>query len=708
MRTLLIDNYDSYTFNLFQLLWEVNGVEPVVVRNDDPSWSERSLRGFDNVVLSPGPGRPDRARDFGVCAAALRAATVPVLGVCLGHQGIGLLSGARVEHAPEVMHGRVDRVRHTGRGLFAGLPQGFEVVRYHSLCVAPDLPETLEPTAWCDDGVVMGVAHRARPWWGVQFHPESVCTEHGRALVENFARLSARRAGPRRTAVAPRPRRDERDVVRPPRAATPGTGAARPARAEWRVHVERVPFAVDAERAFVALFGRSENAFWLDSSRVEPGLARFSFMGDDRGPHAAVVRYDVATGTVTTSTERGARSDARTVFDHLDALLDERRVGAPDVPFDFHGGVAGYFGYELRADCGSMPRHRSEVPDAAFVVADRVVAFDHAEDACYLVCLHRSGETGDAARWAAAVRRRLASLPPLPPLGPAAYERAARFEWRRAPRDYRDDVERCRDYLRDGESYEMCLTNRLTCAERPDDLSLYRRLRRLNPAPHAAYLRFGDVAVHCSSPERFLRVGRDGWAEVKPIKGTAPRGATPAHDRALAEALRTSDKTRAENLMIVDLVRNDLGVVCDVGTVHVPHLMAVETYAGVHQLVSTVRGRLRAGKSVLDCVRACFPAGSMTGAPKLRTMELLDALEPGPRGVYSGALGYLSASGPADLNVVIRTIVAHDDRLTIGTGGAIVYGSDPDEELAETELKARAPMQAVIDALRVAPAPTRV
>ena len=228
-----------------------------------------------------------------------------------------------------------------------------------------------------------------------------------------------------------------------------------------------------------------------------------------------------------------------------------------------------------------------------------------------------------------------------------------------------------------------------------DPLSLYRALRRVNPAPFSSFVRFGDAAVLSSSPERFLRVGRDRWVEAKPIKGTSRRGETPAEDVRLAERLRGDEKNRAENLMIADLLRNDLGSVCEVGTVHVPDLMQVESYETVHQLVTTVRGLLREGLGPLDCIRACFPAGSMTGAPKLRTMRIIDELEGGPRGVYSGAIGYLGLDGGCDLSVAIRTIVLDGATATIGAGGAIVMQSDAEEEYEEMLLKARAALRAV-------------
>jgi para-aminobenzoate synthetase len=685
VRTLLVDNYDSFTFNLFQLLAAVNREDPIVVRNDEATWAELERLDFHNIVISPGPGRPEHAKDFGVCKHAIERAAVPLLGVCLGHQGMSYCCGGEVVHAPEVMHGRLSAIFHDESPLFAGIPQGFQAVRYHSLCVAQPLPTCLQRTAWTADGVVMGVAHRERPLWGVQFHPESICTNDGRQLVENFRDLTERIAGEI-------PSRVRREPARPSRAPI----AERPRALE--LHVRRLDHLVDPEAVFCHRYADAPHAFWLDSSKVSDARSRFSFMGAAGGPLSAVVTYDVAAGEVRVARPDGTETHRESIFDHLDREL--RRLGRvrDDLPFDLTCGFVGYLGYELKADCeGELP-HRSTLPDAAFVFADRLIAFDHRERSTYVVCLTDRDTAADGARWVDEVYRELETMPPVPPLDlPADGVADAPVEFRLSrPHDtYIADINRCKDYLTEGESYEICLTNKVWTDATVDPLRLYRTLRHINPAPFSALLRFGDTAIVSSSPERFLKIERDGWVEAKPIKGTCGRGKDPEEDRRLSEHLRTDEKSRAENLMITDLLRNDLGIVCEIGTVHVPHLMEVESYETVHQLVSTVAGHLRPDVGGPECIHACFPGGSMTGAPKKRTMEIIDELEQEPRGVYSGAIGYLGLSGAADLNIVIRTIVIEKETTSIGTGGAIVMQSDPEEEFDEILLKAAAPMRAI-------------
>ncbi|GAA0936935.1 chorismate-binding protein [Nonomuraea longicatena] len=775
MRVLLIDNHDSYTFNLAQLMAREYGRMPSVIRNDDPALLEVDLSAFDAIVVSPGPGRPQEPRDLGLSAALLRTAALPVLGVCLGHQAIGWLSGAWVGPAPLPRHGFVDRISHTGTGLFEGLPQGFAGVRYHSLCVAAEGVPELETTAWTRDGVVMGLRHRSRPWWGVQFHPESVGTRHGARLVENFAALvrgdravtlappplpssapapasppsppsqSSRFSPPSPPSLSSQSSRSSRPPSPSPSALpappSPASPTAPGTSGTWRLRVRTLAFEADTEQVFRRWFAPEPSAFWLDSSRVEEGLSRFSFAGFAGGPHGERLAYRAGSGRVSST-----RADGTTtwlpgsVYDVLAARLRERALGEdPGLPFDLDGGYVGFLGYEMKAESTGRAAHRSELPDAVWLSATRFVAVDHLEHRTYVAALAgpADGDTAEADRWVDALATVLdesrtpdaqpatgpstgpfggppdghltgplagplsgrpagppagpvAGLPPEPPVG--GIER-----WLARPREhYLADIAECDRLLRAGESYEICLTDTLRVPYTADPLDFYARQRRLNPAPYAAYLQWDGYRVACSSPERFLRIGRDRVAESKPIKGTAPRHPDPDLDRVVREELAADPKSRAENMMIVDLIRNDLGQVCEIGTVEVPRLMAVESYATVHQLVSTVRGRLREDVDALTATRHCFPGGSMTGAPKIRTMEIIDRLEGAPRGVYSGTLGYFALSGAADLNIVIRTAVSDGRHLSVGAGGAIVLDSDPAAEYEEMLLKAHAALRPLL------------
>jgi para-aminobenzoate synthetase len=637
MPTLIIDNYDSFTYNLADLVAQITQGAPIVVRNDEMTWEEIRRLDFDSVIISPGPGRPENPCDFGVSGQAIAGATVPLLGVCLGHQGIAHHFGGSVIRAAEPVHGRSAEILHDGDEVFAGLPERFSAIRYHSLIVGEPLPDELKRIAWTADGVVMALRHITRPIWGVQFHPESICTEYGAAILRNFLPP----AYARRSVAVPSSRDREGAVRR-----------------KVQVHARQIPLLVAPETLFRRLFSHERYAFWLDSSLVSE-RSRFSFMGTG----VEVVREEV--------------------FSRLDSALREIDVQAPPLPFQFTGGYIGYLGYELKADCGSPNRHRSLLPDACLLRVDRFLAIDHSANTLWIVSCGEPDEETE---------RRIAELEDCPPLSslstPVEFTPATERE------EYLRLIADCQARIAAGESYEICLTNQLRIKTSVSPLTYYETLRKLNPAPHSAFLHLGDIDVACSSPERFLHIDDAGNVESRPIKGTIGRGRTPEEDAALRSSLATSGKNRAENLMIVDLARNDLARVCLPGSVHVPQMMQVETYATVHQLVSTIAGRLAPGVTAIDCIRAAFPAGSMTGAPKLRTLEILDQLEPEARGIYSGSIGYIGFNGVVDLNIVIRTAVFQHGVASIGVGGAIVYQSQPVDEWDEMLLKAQALLRA--------------
>ena len=475
--------------------------------------------------------------------------------------------------------------------------------------------------------------------------------------------------------------------------------------------VRPLPFAVNCEEAYPLLTGGAEYSFWLDSAREESPMSVASYVG--------VVPAQLSPLRVD-SARAAAESGGEDPFAQLEAALARAPRVHPDtaaatgLPAGLRGGYVGYFGYEARAAMGLehghpvpgyLPAHEAPTPDSLWLPAVRYLVHEHARPGAAA----RSWLVGDES-WCEAAERLLSEA--LDPVLSAAGERASEIASDSTPVNapeltepllfpapaaeaYMDSVRTSQHEIYEGNSYEVCLTAQ-TVARIPNPspelfFELYRRQRAHNSAPYAAYLRCGDFSVLSSSPERFLSVDEQRNAQTKPIKGTVPRGTTPEEDEAAAAWLRSDPKTRAENLMIVDLLRNDLSTVSDPASVRVPVLMGVESYSTVHQLVSTVSSRLREGVSAVAAARACFPGGSMTGAPKPSTMQIIEGLENRARGVYSGALGFVSADGSANLSIVIRTLVAHDEgTVTLAAGGAVVADSDPAAEYDEMLTKLRA------------------
>ncbi|WP_202976971.1 chorismate-binding protein [Ornithinimicrobium flavum] len=673
---LLVDNVDSFTYNVADLLHRVLGRAPVVWRHDHPATPE-DLRRFAAVVVGPGPGRPQVATDMGLSDLVLRQDDVPVLGVCLGHQGIAHVAGEAVVEMALPRHGVVSAVEHDGTGLFREVPSPLQVVRYHSLEVAEPLASGLRVTARAvDDGSVMALADPDRPFWGVQFHPESVLSEHGELIMANFLTLAGIEVPP--GAGGPRGTDTGAVAVGDALAASAPCQGGRPV----RLGVRRMAGPVDDLALRDALVADAPTSVWLDAS---DGTG-WSVVVDARGPLSRELTHRVG--------------EAPPLMDRMDEELGRwcleatelARVRELDLPFPWRPGLVGYWGYELKAETGGSAAHRSPWPDAWLILADRGVVVDHRSGDVWALwwqdgrvdraqeawaetvqaAVRAAARGGAGAPHAGATARPTRTSPPSgavdaretvdPASGPAGRRAVARDD----QTAYLAKVRRALGEIARGESYEICLT---TTYEAPDtgvgERDLYRAMREVSPVPRGAWLRTPAGSVLSGSPERFVSV-LDGMVEARPIKGTRPRGETPEQDADLAGDLARSQKDRAENLMIVDLLRNDLHRVCRSGSVFVPEIFAVESYATVHQLVSTVRGRLSDGMGPTDVLRACFPGGSMTGAPKVRTMEILDELEGGPRGVYAGAIGWVGLDGSMDTSIVIRTATWRDGDVTLG------------------------------------------
>jgi len=460
--------------------------------------------------------------------------------------------------------------------------------------------------------------------------------------------------------------------------------------------IEEVSSPLSAPEAFEHFKDRPFS-FFLDSGMDHQNLGRYSFIGSDPFLILKSRGNDI-------TLDWGDRQEriSGSPFDVLGQMLDRYSIPQSPTPVPFTGGAVGYLSYDLCHFIERLPATAVDdlqLPECYFAFYDAVVAFDHLKGKTYIVST--GFPEADAGRRKERAKQRIeglaailsTELPSKKSLNGRAMP-AAGMRGNFTHEDYVAAVARAREYIAAGDIFQVNLSQRFDVELSIEPYELYRRLRGINPAPFASYLNFDGVTIASASPERFLRVDGD-LVETRPMKGTRPRGRTEEEDDALAKELLASVKDRAENVMIVDLERNDLGRVCRYGTVKVRELWTLERYATVFQLTSTVEGRLRAGKSRIDLLKATFPGGSITGAPKVRAMEIIDELEPTKRSIYTGSIGYLGFDGRMDSSIVIRTFIVKDGKAYFQVGGGIVWDSDPEAEYQETLDKAKALIQAL-------------
>nr|CAG8433319.1 6233_t:CDS:10 [Entrophospora candida] len=730
-RTIIIDNYDSYTFNLLQLLNNTENV--IVIRNDQFSWTEfeqNILPHFDNIIISPGPGSPENSSDFGICSKILKLNNIPILGVCLGHQGIGYAFGGKIKNAERIMHGRSSLIYHDGGdgdiSLFSGIPNPFWAVRYHSLVVDNEnLPSELIVSA-CHSleksSKIMGLKHIKEPIYGVQFHPEawfSICTEYGYKIIKNFNEITKKYHGKKQGLTFSRPKLPY------------NISALSVIPSNFFIFNPITRINNNKPKYYLVMKQFHENK-WLDPYLVFKEIQQdsqngFSFMGSTPNfSNTFSVSYSTLEKDLKIHCTNGKiiskkLEENQTFWDWMSnaTRLINQNIGITKIlknngllydilklkkkehliiPFDFRLGMVGYFGYEMK--CESMPGYvkvvpngvgpNNKCPDSAFIFSTYAIVFDHLKKRLWSIGLIKN-----------------------------------------------DDGNSLIDYNELEEDYELCLTtqfhtklpNKLKNID--DILELYYYIRSNNPAPYSAFIYFNNLSLSIlsSSPEKFLEIDDKGVIEMKPIKGTVAKANKCFCEKKTNETkdqyydnkcdneecckikrkeedlrriymLKRNVKERAENLMIVDLIRNDLSQICIPNTVKVPYLMKVESYKSVHQLVTTVKGNLNRNIDYVNVIKNCFPPGSMTGAPKLRSVQLLEKLENyTPRGVYSGCLGYISLNEPnnpnncgggAHFSVVIRTVIICDEKdISVGAGGAIINLSNPETEWQEVLLKSQ-------------------
>jgi len=686
MNILLIDNYDSFTYNLYQLLCELNLGNVAVKLNDQVTLTDLKNDSIDVIIISPGPGNPHNPNDIGNCENIILHSGLPILGVCLGMQCLISSSGGKIREADEPVHGQVDDITHDGSELFDGIPTTFKAMRYHSL-IAAELTQAWRICATNPQGIVMAVRHSEKPWWGVQFHPESVASQFGARLLKNFLLLCAK-FGHKKTSKTPREFAVNNST----------TGISTASKRRWKL-LHRLGNWVDPETLFAAMYQHSSFCFWLDSSMLQEGLSRYSIMGDSVGEHAFRCSYSLSQQQWTLWKNNSQSIINQSAFAWIKQFLSEQQLDAALSDLPFKAGLVGWLGYELKIECDAENSYQSKWPDAAWIFPDRYILFDHEKHLVYLVRLLEHDQSDDQANeWfehTLHTMNNLSTAPDLPIVAISSTNKSLQEIYPSIQKEYTTKVEAARQFIKQGLSYELCLTRRIEVPCSQSGIELYRRLRRRNPAPYASFIRWENLEVLSSSPEQFLKIDASGNVSSKPIKGTIARDANPDRDLANLLHLQNNTKDRAENLMIVDLLRNDLGKVCRTGSVHVAKLLVVESYATVHQLVSQICGVKSPELHMVDCIQAAFPGGSMTGAPKLRSISLLEQLENDFRGIYSGCSGYLSLDNSCDLSINIRHIVLENGVASIGSGGAVVWLSDADDEYQEMCLKA----QALLDVL---------
>ncbi|MBS0286626.1 MAG: aminodeoxychorismate synthase component I [Proteobacteria bacterium] len=444
--------------------------------------------------------------------------------------------------------------------------------------------------------------------------------------------------------------------------------------------VEEFPYCCPVS-VFAAI--PQQGALFLDSARVDEN-GRYSFIG--------VSPFEIML----------CKNATVNPFDALEQKLKQYPLSClPDLP-PFQGGVAGMFGYELGGYLEKIPQSTIDdlqLPELLVGFYDLVLAWDNKQKRAWVFSSGYPEQ--ESAKRRERAEQRISwvlgylsqPLAQIPNFAIDDSEITSTFN----QQSYEAAVSKVIEYIRAGDIFEANISQRFSCP-RPqvDPFALYRKLRAKNPAPFAAYLQYNDWVVASASPERFLKLS-DGYVEARPIKGTRPRSQDPLIDKANGEALLKSEKDWAENVMIVDLMRNDISRVCKPNTIHVPQLCGLESFATVHHLVSVVEGQLQENKTAIDLLKATFPGGSITGAPKIRTMEIIAEIEPTVRGPYCGSMGYIGFNGDMDLSITIRTFVMNKEKLTFQTGGAVTVDSDPSEEYEETLTKAKALRKTLVE-----------
>lgn len=443
---------------------------------------------------------------------------------------------------------------------------------------------------------------------------------------------------------------------------------------------------------------REDRCYLLESVEGGENLARYSFMGLE-----PFIEYTCKDGQGEIRDDAGIRKVNGAPLDILEEIMVRFNAPKLDELPRFYGGAVGYFGYDLVRYVEELPQtvvDDLELPDCHFILTRVVLIFDHVKHKMKIVVNTCPGDHPEKSYIEAkclikSVVKRIQEYNFAPAVNPAPKLPTAGFTSNMSKQDFMVKVQQAKEYIKAGDIFQVVLSQRLQTPLPGEPLDIYRNLRALNPAPYLYYLNFTETVIIGSSPEMLIRV-EDGMVQTCPIAGTRPRGKNRQEDRELEKELLRDEKEKAEHLMLVDLGRNDLGRVCDYGSIEVKDFMDIERYSHVMHIVSTVQGQLKSDKSGFDALKACFPAGTLSGAPKIRAMEIIEELEPTRRGVYGGAIGYFGFTGNLDTCITIRTILVHKGMTYVQAGAGIVADSDPEREYDETISKAGALMETLL------------
>lgn len=833
---LFIDAYDSFSNNIISLLETTLNASVRTIKIDSPVFASdgdlsRELCHYAAVVCGPGPGHPAKEEDVGIIRRIWRLSeseTIPVLGICLGFQSLCLEFGGDIKRLKGPQHGMIRRVSHVGDfeaedkgSIFAGVGT-IEATLYQSLCadigqasIASDNWDTqkwvplekcpeLVPLAWVesdlseqsnsgveDDRVLVGVRHRTKPFWGLQYHPESICTNQQSAKVignwfkkvnlwnQTYRRSRNALDGPIQGDSATLESLLSRtEKLRPmlngsasfPSAENP-SGQQLDQNSEDLVYYCRtvdiighisvadvVEAIQDTRRDQIIL--ESSNAYETSVGSADV-RGRYSIIALDVNDSLRF-EYSVNSNKISAIYPNGSSSEQAVILDtnlsqfggiwpFLAQYLEKRQVKVGNRRSPFWGGLMGYTTYELGLEGISVTpkgggRQHSR-PDLSLAWITRSLVVDHVKGSIYIQNLATEAAELEVTKWLDRVASKLVNHIPGPVQdGTSSSPGLANGVPKTIPpsislpnnEEYEFKVRRCQEYIRSGDSYELCLTDQTMISRQrqvksvtstdkhPSTTSepswdLYKTLRSRQPAPFASFIRLGSATLVSSSPERFLKWDDQGKCELRPMKGTV-RKSPAVNTLALATALLDVPKEKAENLMIVDLVRHDLHGVCGSGNVAVPRLMVVEEYKSVFQMISVVEGQIppplgaemkkhlsddqietarKTRYTGVDVLAASLPPGSMTGAPKKRSCQILQELEKGrERSLYSGVVGYMDVAGRGDWSVTIRSMFRWDDEDTtsstgedtietwhIGAGGAVTALSTPENEREEMQTK---------------------